>query len=200
VGLPQSLRQSAVAGHLNPLQVLATALCHWPSRRLSALCLHVLPELLDIASVRTKHGLVRMEHLDCSATPLQPHIVLSPLLKSLYCLMCCAVARAHSNHGEAVASLRIGTDVTRSAAAELGRTATASKIADAVPLLALFRTFVQALLTLAPAGELDTNEPHPVLVSAALLLRTLRVQAGTEEECTSTSDSLRRLEALSALA
>ena len=83
------------APNIQPLGVLSKALVSWPRQKLTVLVLQVLPEILDRCEVPTPNGPVQGCWLECCAPPFVDLPPESPVLKSVYCMLCCAAAQLH---------------------------------------------------------------------------------------------------------
>lgn len=149
--------------------LLSEALRLWPTPRLTALVLAVLPRVFDNLSVQTPDGCVKGSRLDCSS-PAGPvnFSVRSPVLKCMHCLFCCAVALSVASPAQALTHLRSACDVTRSVLQSQPSSARVHCIS------VQFVAFLQALLKAAPdLRTMPPPRPAP-LRGAKLLLQALR--------------------------
>lgn len=211
IGVLDHLRRRAKRGLLDPLHVLSIALCKWPTRRLIALTLSVLPAVLDDALIPTPQGCVVGCQMDCSASPFIEYCVRSTELRSLHSLLCCVLAHAYACPSEALVTLRVGIDVVRCTAAQLGsshgitdlvlsKAAADTTLGERAPqhLYELFSVFLHVFLGVVSEHHGADGAVATPLVSATLLLRSLRRSARTEEvsDCLAQSSRLQKLEEL----
>jgi len=192
------LHSIAVRGDLDPLTALTRALGTWPSRRLATLVLHVLPVVFDDCSaIRTPIGPTPGRRLDCSCPPLVSYSLCSPVLKTLHCFLCCAVARTYARPPEAVEVLRSATDVLRCSATALG-TASCSGLARRHIACELFVAFLHAFFGVAP--RLAASRPaSPTVIAAVLLLRSFSGHEASNAFAPSSGAIAERMQQLEAL-
>lgn len=201
------LRRRARQGRLQPLKILSGALSTWPSRKVSALVVRVLPAILDDCSLHTTRGPIAGFSLRCvsgfprssaasngrrAAATNSAHtassgpVTASALLRSLHCMLCVAGAHLHAGWPDAAALLRCVVDVARAGAASLDARGTERLqplgASEAAQFYELYGAFLQAFREAQPqlvggATGADAEGPAPVIVSAGLLLRSLRVKA-----------------------
>lgn len=196
------------APNIQPLGVLSKALVSWPRQKLTVLVLQVLPEILDRCEVPTPNGPVQGCWLECCAPPFVDLPPESPVLKSVYCMLCCAAAQLHRDASLGGTMLRVAVDVVRACASSTYGSCRMARTDADVFLTQAFGAFLRSvcqalpdLMKPSPTDGVMADSPVPgmTLLSAALLLQSLMQSAasGGRADCLGALDPLpRQLEEL----